>query len=172
MRPVPDIIRPNLQILFIGFNPGERSALTGHHFAGRSNRFWKLLALSGLTPCQLRPEQDRSLLDWGYGITNIVARPSRTAAEITKAEYRAGQQILLEKLQKYRPAIACFAGIGVYREFARTAAVSCGRQSLPQVPGIIEFVLPSPSGLNRIPIPEQLTYYQKLADLAVNTPAF
>ena len=165
MRPVPDIIKPDLKILFIGFNPGERSSLTGHHFAGRSNRFWKLLALAALTPYQLRPDQDNLLPSFGYGITNIVSRPSRTAAEITKEEYAAGREILYAKLCRYHPKIACFAGIGVYKQFARLSTVSCGRQDAGMVPGIIDFVLPSPSGLNRIRPDEQLSYYRLLATL-------
>lgn len=168
MRPVPDIITPGLKILFIGFNPGERSALTGHHFAGHSNRFWKLLALAALTPYQLRPDQDALLLSFGHGITNIVARPSRTAAEITKAEYAAGREILFAKLRQYQPEIACFAGIGVYKEFARLSTVSCGRQATGMIPGIIDFVLPSPSGLNRIKSADQLNYYRLLAALIAN----
>ena len=80
MNQVPDIIVPNLNILFIGYNPVARSAETGHHFAGYSNKFWKLLAAAGLTPYQFKPEEDKKLLSLGLGITNIVARPSRAAA--------------------------------------------------------------------------------------------
>lgn len=166
MHPVSDIITPGLKILFIGFNPGQRSAVTGHHFAGHSNRFWKLLALAGLTPYQLKPEQDHLLPSFGYGITNIVARPSRTAAEIAKAEYHEGRKILLEKLKHYQPKIACFAGIGVYKEFAQQSVLNCGQQASPMVRGVVDFVVPSPSGLNRIKLDEQLRYYQLLAGLS------
>ncbi|MEG6586250.1 mismatch-specific DNA-glycosylase [Dendrosporobacter sp. 1207_IL3150] len=165
MNPVPDIITTDLKILFIGFNPGERSALTGYHFAGHSNRFWKLLALSGLTPCQLRPEQDRLLLSYGYGISNIVARPSKTAAEITKDEYKEGRTILLDKLQRYQPKIACYVGIGVYKEFAQRSVVKCGIQDRNIIPKITDFIVPSPSGLNRIKLDDQLSYYQQLYGL-------
>jgi len=165
MQAVPDIIADHLRILFIGFNPGQRSAETGHHFAGHSNRFWKLLAQSGLTPVQLKPEQDTALLDLGHGITNIVARPSRTAAELSKAEYQEGRDILKQKLIHYRPRIACYAGIGVYKEFARLPVVQCGQQPHSIIPGIIDFVVPSPSGLNRMPFDKQLMYYQLLHGL-------
>jgi TDG/mug DNA glycosylase family protein len=165
MHPVPDIIAPGLKILFIGFNPGQRSAVTGHHFAGHSNRFWKLLALSGLTPYQLKPEQDSLLTTLGYGITNIVSRPSRTAAEITKAEYQAGRVILLKKIQHYQPAIACYAGIGVYKEFTGQATVHCGQQPTGVLAPVVDFVVPSPSGLNRIKLEDQLRYYRQLAGL-------
>lgn len=162
MNQVPDIIAPNLKILFIGFNPGNRSAATGHHFAGYSNKFWKLLAAAELTPYQFKPEEDGKLLALGLGITNIVARPSRAAAEITKAEYLAGRIILQEKLQLYKPRVACFAGVGVYREFMHQARVACGWQTASVVSGVADFVVPSPSGLTRIVFAEQLAYYQEM----------
>ena len=162
MNQVPDIIGPNLKILFIGFNPGSRSAETGHHFAGYSNKFWKLLAAAALTTHQFKPEEDRQLLALGLGITNIVARPTRTAAEITKAEYQEGRMVLQDKLRLYKPQVACFAGVGVYREFTRQARVACGWQTSNVVTGVADFVVPSPSGLTRIVFAEQLAYYQEL----------
>ena len=165
MNPVPDIIGTHLKILFVGFNPGLRSAITGYHFAGHSNRFWRLLAESGLTPRQLKPEESPELLSLGYGITNIVDRPSKAAAEITKAEYLEGGQNLKQKLAQFKPKIACYAGIGVYREFTAKKAVSCGLQADCFVPGVIDFVLPSPSGLNRTPFAEQLRWYCELRGL-------
>lgn len=166
MQEVPDIIRPGLTILFVGFNPGMRSAETGHHFAGYSNRFWKLLHAAGLTPRQLRPEEDGNLPAFGCGITNIVPRPTRAATEITKEEYRRGRAVLLDKLIRFRPRVACYAGIGVYRELAGAKEIACGRQPQAVAPGVIDFVVPSPSGLNRTPFAEQLRYYEELRLLA------
>lgn len=165
MREVPDIIRPGLAVLFVGFNPGLRSAATGHHFAGPSNRFWKLLHAAGLTPRQLRPEEDGELLALGLGITNIVARPTRAAAEITPEEYRAGRAVLLDKLARFRPRIACYAGIGVYQQFAAAKEVRPGRQPAPMVAGVTDFVVPSPSGLVRMAFADQLKYYVELRGL-------
>lgn len=162
MNQVPDIIGPNLKLLFIGFNPGSRSSETGHHFAGYSNKFWKLLAAAGLTPQQFKAEEDGNLLALGMGITNIVARPSRTAAEISKEEYQAGRRILQDKLAFYKPQVACYAGVGVYREFTRQPRVVCGWQTDSVVAGVADFVVPSPSGLTRILFAEQLVYYQQL----------
>jgi TDG/mug DNA glycosylase family protein len=165
MKQVPDIIKPDLLILFIGFNPGLRSAETGNHFAGHSNRFWRLLAESGLTPRQLKPDESEELLLFGLGITNIVARPSKAAAEISKAEYHEGSIILKQKLTTYRPKFACYAGIGVYREFAAKKDIVCGLQHNSVVPGIADFVVSSPSGLNRISFAEQLHWYCELRKL-------
>ena len=115
MKEVADIIRPDLKVLFIGFNPGMRSALTGHHFAGHTNKFWKLLYAARLTADQLAPNEDKQLLQFGYGILISSPRSSRTAAEISPEEYRQGRLILLAKLACFRPRIACYAGIGVYK---------------------------------------------------------
>lgn len=166
MQEVRDIIRPRLTVLFVGFNPGIRSAETGHHFAGHSNRFWKLLHAAGLTPRQLRPEEDEALLSLGLGITNIVSRPTKAAAEITREEYRLGRLALIDKLAFYRPRIACYAGIGVYREFAVLKDVACGLQHGKVVPGVTDFVVPNPSGLNRMSFNDQLRHYKELQFLA------
>jgi TDG/mug DNA glycosylase family protein len=168
MKEVRDIIAHDLIILFVGYNPGARSAEIGHHFAGYSNRFWKLLYEAGLTPRQVKPEEDDSILKLGYGITNIVARPSRTAAEITKEEYNQGRDILKQKLAEFKPRIACYEGIGVYKEFAGRVDVACGLQPSNVIEGVLDFVVSSPSGLNRIPFSEQLTHYIKLKELALH----
>lgn len=162
---VPDIVRSGLCILFVGFNPGIRSAKTGHHFAGHSNRFWKLLHASGLTSRLYTSEEDSTLLLEGYGITNIVQRPTRSAAEIKKAEYRAGAERLIRLIADLRPAIVCYEGIGVYRELTGRRAVECGPQQEPVVEGVIDFVVPSPSGLNRISWDDQLRWHRQLACL-------
>jgi TDG/mug DNA glycosylase family protein len=165
VQEVRDIVRPGLTVLFIGINPGVRSAETGHHFAGYSNRFWKLLHAAGLTPRQLKPEEDELLLSFGYGITNIVPRPTRAAAEITRDEYRQGRAALLEKISLLRPRVACFVGIGVYREYSGRKEVACGLQANAVVPGVTDFVVPNPSGLNRMPFAEQLGHFAALARL-------
>jgi TDG/mug DNA glycosylase family protein len=162
---LPDVVGRGLCILFVGFNPGIRSSQTGHHFAGYSNRFWKLLHASGLTSRLYSSEEDATLLLEGYGITNIVPRPTRSAAEIRKEEYRAGAERLIRLIEDLRPAIVCYEGIGVYRELTGMKAVECGRQHQSVVAGVIDFVVPSPSGLNRIPWDDQLKWHRQLACL-------
>lgn len=162
---VDDVIAHNLSILFIGFNPGLKSSETGCHFAGPSNRFWRLLADAGLTPRKLIPAEDQLLLTWGYGITNIVSRPTRAAAEITRQEYVAGRAELKLKLQTYKPQIACYVGIGVYQQFSGKSNIVCGLQPEPVIPGILDFVVSSPSGLNRIPLQTQLACFTELKSL-------
>jgi TDG/mug DNA glycosylase family protein len=163
MQEVRDIVRPGLTVLFVGINPGVRSAETGHHFAGHSNRFWKLLHAAGLTPRQLKPEEDELLLSFGYGITNIVPRPTKAAAEISRDEYRRGRELIREKIALLRPRVACFVGIGVYREYSGRKDADFGLQGIAVVPGVTDFVVPNPSGLNRMPFADQLGHFAALA---------
>jgi TDG/mug DNA glycosylase family protein len=165
MNPVSDIIDFELKILFIGFNPGIRSSETGHHFAGPSNRFWRLLYESGLTDVKLKPENERQLLQYGYGITNIVPRPTRAASEIAKFEYDLGRNVLKQKLESFQPRIACYVGIGVYQRFAQRQNICCGLQSESVVDLVIDFVVSSSSGLNRIPLTQQLNCFIDLRRL-------
>jgi TDG/mug DNA glycosylase family protein len=162
---VPDLLRPDLKVLFIGINPGLRSGATGHHFAGRSNRFWRFLAETGFTPVKYEAAQDFQLLEIGYGITNIVPRVTATAAELAPAELRAGAERLLTVLQGYHPAVAAYLGKVVYQYVNRQPRFEWGRQADPVVPGVVDVVLPNPSGLNRMPILEQLELYRELRGL-------
>ena len=136
-------------MLFVGINPGVRSALTGHHFAGFSNRFWKLLFLSGLVPQPLTYLDDDRLPAWGYGITNIVARATRGIDELRPEEYAAGRSRLRAKLRRYQPALVAFVGITVYRAMfpLGKGAVMLGLQQ-ERLGETSVFVLPNTSGRN------------------------
>ena len=149
MVKLADIIAPDLVVLFIGFNPSLRSAAAGHHFAGPNNRFWRILYDCGLTLRLLQASDDQQLLRWGMGLTNIVARPTQKAAQLTTADYRAGAAVLQQKLLQYRPQVACYVGFGVYRAFARHCRFSPGLQETSVVPGILDFAAASTSGWNR-----------------------
>jgi TDG/mug DNA glycosylase family protein len=153
LKPLRDAIAPAVDVLFVGINPGIRSAQTGHHFAGYSNRFWKLLFESGLVPERLTYEDDRRLPEWSYGITNLVARPTAGIDELTPAEYLAGRRRLLRKIARVRPRIVAMVGVTVYRAMFPAAR---SRQARPLLLGLQEeivhgarvFVLPNPSGRN------------------------
>ncbi|MER5862486.1 G/U mismatch-specific DNA glycosylase [Kitasatospora sp. NPDC002040] len=150
-RTVPDVVAPGLRVLFCGINPGLWSGATGQHFARPGNRFWPALHRSGFTPRQLRPEEQRELLGYGLGITNVVARTTAKADELTAEEYREGGAALVERVARLRPEALAVLGIGAYRTaFGRRGAV-VGRQSegVPAGLGGTEvWVLPNPSGLN------------------------
>ena len=144
---VPDVIGPNLKILFSGINPSLYSAAVGHHFARPGNRFWPALLASGITPRLFSPFEGNQLLDLGCGITNVVSRATVTAAELSVAEVVAGGQALVAKVHNAAPTFIAFLGITTYRAaFDRPRAV-VGRQ--PDKLGSAQvWVLPNPSGLN------------------------
>lgn len=162
MNLLPDIIGYFLKVLFIGFNPGMKSAASGHHYAGNSNSFWKLLYESGLTSVRLKPEEDVRLLELGMGSANIADRPTRSAAELTACELREGTVSLMTKLREYSPQIACYMGIGAYRIVTGQKMIKAGAQPAGLIEGITDYVCSSPSGLNRIPYPDQLSYFKGL----------
>ena len=119
-----DRIAPGLRVLFVGINPGVRSAVTGHHFAGFSNRFWKLLRESGLVPEPITYEDDSRLVEWRLGITNLIARPSPGINDLRPAEYIEGWKILSRKIRRYKPAVVALVGVTLYRAI------------LPLLPGV------------------------------------
>jgi TDG/mug DNA glycosylase family protein len=165
MKLLRDRIRPGVRVLFVGINPGIRSALTGHHFAGFSNRFWKLLYDAGLVPEPIGYQDDTRLPEWGYGITNIVPRPTPGIDTLDKSEYAAGRVRLRRKILRYRPAVVVAVGVTVFRAMfpERRGAVSLGIQ--PDVIGSSAvFVLPNPSGRNaNYSYAEMLDAYAALA---------
>ncbi|MCY0874961.1 MAG: mismatch-specific DNA-glycosylase [Firmicutes bacterium] len=165
MALVVDSLDTGLRILFIGFNPSPASETSGHPYAHRSNRFYRILYESGLTPVLHAPAEHRDMRSlYGYGFTNIVARTTRRADELSTEEYAAGRQLVIEKLERYQPFIACFVGKGVYRPYARKSQFPYGFQTIPVVNSIREFVGPATSGLVRMPLTEQVAIYRQLAD--------
>ena len=146
-KPLPDVIAPDLDILFCGINPSVLSAARGHHFARPGNRFWPALYLAGLTPRRLTPEEDGDLLEYGIGVTNIVARPTRSAAELSAAELREGAAALDEVVARYRPRVLAVLGITAWRTAFDRPKAALGRQP-ERVGGAETWVAPNPSGLN------------------------
>ena len=148
-----DRVEPGVRVLLIGINPGVRSAETGHHFAGPSNRFWKLLYASGVVPEPITHEGDVRLPEWGLGVTNLIARPSPGIDDLRPAEYLEGWQILERKIDRFRPDIVAFVGVTMYRALwkvighAEPPVITPGVQNAT-VHGARLFVLPNPSGRN------------------------
>lgn len=136
-------------MLFVGINPGVRSSLTGHHFAGFSNRFWKLLYDSRLVPEPITFADDDRLPEWGYGITNIVPRPTPGIDTLRPDEYVTGRARLRAKVRRFKPGVVAMVGVTVYRAMfsERTGTVACGLQE-ERLGESAVFVLPNPSGRN------------------------
>jgi len=136
-------------VLFVGINPGIRSALTGHHFAGFSNRFWKLLYESGLVPERITYADDDRLPDWGFGITNIVPRATPGIDTLASHEYIRGRRVLVAKIRKFHPRVVALVGVTVFRAMfpEHKGRVAAGLQT-QTLDGTAIFVLPNTSGRN------------------------
>jgi double-stranded uracil-DNA glycosylase len=148
VQSLPDIIEPGLSILFCGINPGMSAAATGHHFAGRGNRFWRVLHLAGFTPELLRPENDRRLLEYGYGLTTAVSRPTARADELSRPEIEAAASQFESKVRRYAPQIIAFLGKAAISGMSGKRDIHWGLQPAG-FGGARAWVLPNPSGLNR-----------------------
>jgi double-stranded uracil-DNA glycosylase len=146
-RTVPDVIAPNLRVLFCGINPGLYSGATGWHFARPGNRFWPTLYAAGFTTRLLAPFEEYELLDSGYGITNVVARATATADELTNEELLAGGRRLVAKVRRQRPRFLALLGIGAYRAAFERPKARLGLQA-ETISRTAIWVLPNPSGLN------------------------
>lgn len=144
---VPDLIAKDLIVLFVGINPGLYTAAIGRHFGRPGNRFWPALYASGFTPRLFSPFENSLLLDLKLGITNLVGRPTARADELTNDELRAGAKRLEAKVERWRPTVVAFVGIGPYRIVSGIKDASVGLQK-DLFGGSHAWVLPNPSGLN------------------------
>jgi double-stranded uracil-DNA glycosylase len=120
---LPDYLRPGLDIVFVGINPGAYSAKVGRYFATPRNRFWAAFNQSGIVNAgrDLGPEDDMRMNDYGIGFTDVVKRPSGSASDIRPAEFKAGAPMLQEKLLRYQPLVVCFNGLTGYKNYLRHA---------------------------------------------------
>src|SRR5579884_1936260 len=145
-----DRVRPPVRVLFVGINPGVRSDAIGHHFAGYSNRFWKLLFDARLVPEPIRAEDDGRLVEWGYGITNLVRRCTPGIDTLRREEYVAGRRVLRRKVRRLRPSIVALVGVTLYRALFDVPAATPVRFGFQaeRLEGARVFVLPNPSGRN------------------------
>ena len=173
LPPLRDRIRPGVRVLLVGINPGVRSSLTGHHFAGYSNRFWKLLHESGLVPEPVTYADDDRLPEWGFGVTNIVPRPTPGIDTLTPAEYAVGRLRLRRKIARHRPQVVAMVGVTVFRAMfpERTGPVMPGLQP-ERIAGADVFVLPNPSGRNaNYSYAEMLAAFRELKRFLGRRPA-
>jgi double-stranded uracil-DNA glycosylase len=148
LQALPDLIEPGLSLIFCGINPGMRAASSGHHFEGRSNRFWRVLHLAGFTPEQIRPEDDRTLLRYGCGLTTVVPRPTARAADLSRVEIELAADDFQRKIEHYAPRYVVFLGKMALAAITGARDIEWGLQSQP-FGGAHAWVLPNPSGLNR-----------------------
>jgi TDG/mug DNA glycosylase family protein len=145
---LPDLLAENLAVVFCGINPGLTSAIQGHHFSNRSNRFWKVLHQAGFTPHEIQPQFDTTILNYGYGLTTAVERPTVRADELSKNEFDLSIEPFRQKMAKYKPACLAFLGKPAWQAFSGSKTVQWGLQEATFCNAIV-WVLPNPSGLNR-----------------------
>lgn len=160
-------MRPGVRVLFVGINPGVRSALTNHHFAGHSNRFWKLLFDAGLVPEPITYLDDDRLPEWGFGVTNLIPRATPGIDTLFPADYRAGLVQLRRKVRRWKPRVVALVGVTLYRfvfGIPSRVAVDVGEQGVT-FEGARVFVLPNPSGRNA-----NFSYAEMRAAYAALTP--
>ena len=165
---------PDLRVLFVGINPSLRSAEVGHHFARPGNRFWATLHASGWTPSRMGPEEDGDLPAHGVGVTNLVSRPTRAAAELTEQELRDGAKELEQTVRLYEPTLVAIVGLTAYRIAFDRPRAGVGLQ-VGEIGGRPVWVLPNPSGLNARYRPARLAQLyaeaRRFADALGGAPA-
>jgi len=143
-----DLLRKDLDVVFCGINPALSAARAGHHFSSPNNRFWRVLHLAGFTPHLIRPENDSTILQYGYGLMAAVERPTVRASDLTSHEFHEAARELERKLRRYRPRYLAFLGKPAFAAIFRKGSVDWGQQFM-RLCGAEVWVLPNPSGLNR-----------------------
>jgi TDG/mug DNA glycosylase family protein len=163
-----DVLVEKPRILFVGINPGLRSGLLGHHFAGPGNPFWRLLAAAKLTPCLLRPDEDSRLAEFGLALTNLCARPTRAASELSRDEMESGRRTLRRKIARLSPKVVAFVGLTIYQAYFAHKESGGAGPKVEQISGARVYVVPNPSGLNAsFPgFAHKLRWYRALARFA------
>ncbi|REC60195.1 G/U mismatch-specific DNA glycosylase [Chryseobacterium pennae] len=156
-----DIITSNLNVIFCGINPGLKSSNDGHHFSGRSNRFWKVLHLSGFTPYEIEAVNDTVILEFGCGLTTAVARATSRADELSKEEFDDALETFKAKITEFQPQYVAFLGKAAYKAFSKKKEIQWGQQP-EDFCGAKVWVLPNTSGLNRgFSLDDLVAYYKE-----------
>ena len=179
---LPDYLRPGLDLVFVGINPGLYSVQKGHYFARKTSRFWPAFSASRLSERlrrelgldTLQPEHDSLLTQFGIGLTDVIKRPSANAGELEPAEFTKWAPILLEKIHRYAPRVACFHGLTGFRPFLRIALHSDRLPILGPQPEMISktqlFVVPNPSPANaHFTLADQISWYDRLSEFLVSS---
>jgi len=169
-KTLPDVIGPEMRVLFCGINPGLYTAAVGHHFARPGNRFWPALYGSGFTDQLLSPFAERELLKLRLGITNVVAHATASASELTKEDFVKGGSALKAKVRRYRPRIIAILGVGAFRQAFAQPKAMIGEQAVRIVNARV-WVLPNPSGLNaNYQLPDLVKLFRELRQAADKYP--
>ena len=169
MRTLPDYLRKGMKLVIVGCNPAESSARVGHYYAGRGNPFWELLYESGVVPEPLEYRDDKRMIEFGIGMTDLVKRPTKGIEDLTRQEFAEGRFVLSQKLEEFTPRVIAFHGKTTYEQYAQRRCRLGLQEDL--LYGARVFVLPSTSGKNAIGRAEKLRHFRGLARLLVRVEA-
>jgi len=167
MKTLPDYLRKGMKLVIVGCNPSESSVRAGHYYAGRGNQFWPMLFESGVVPEPFDYPDDRRIIEFGIGLTDLVKRPTKGIEELTREDFAEGRFVLSQKLEEFAPRVVAFNGKTVYDQFAqRKCKYGLQKQLLY---GAQVYVLPSTSGQNAQGKSDKLKHFRKLAQLVQRT---
>ena len=163
MRTLPDYLRKGMRLVIVGCNPAESSVRVGHYYAGRANQFWPLLYEAGVVPEPLEYRDDKRVIEFGIGMTDLVKRPTKGIDELSRQDFAEGRVVLSQKLEEFTPRVVAFHGKVTYEQFAqRRCRLGLQKELLY---GARVYVLPSTSGKNAIRRGEKLKQFRGLAKL-------
>ena len=163
MKTLPDYLRKGMKLVIVGCNPSESSVRAGHYYAGRGNQFWPMLYESGVVPEPFDYPDDRRVIEFGIGLTDLVKRPTRDVEELNREDFAEGRIVLAQKLEEFAPRVVAFNGKLTYEQFAqRKCRYGLQKGSLY---GAQIYVLPSTSGQNARGKAERVKHFRNLARL-------
>ncbi len=163
MKTLPDYLRKGMKLVIVGCNPSESSVRAGHYYSGRTNQFWPTLYDSGIVPEPFDYPDDRRIIEFGIGLTDLVKKPTKTVEELKREDYAEGRIVLSQKLEEYAPKFVAFNGKHVYEQFAQRKCNFGLQKGL--LYGAQVFVLPSTQGETSRNKSERMKHFRKLAQL-------
>jgi len=163
MKTLPDHLRKGMKLVIVGCNPTESSVRTGHYYSGRENPFWPVLYDTGVIPEPLEYRDDKRIIEFAIGLTDLVKRPTRTIEELTREDYAEGRIVLSQKLGDFLPRAIAFNGKNVYEQFAQRRAKLGLQKDL--LYGANVYVLPATDAQHSQVSKERVFHFRKLAAL-------
>ena len=163
MRTLPDHLRKGMKLVIVGCNPTDSSVRVGHYYAGRDNPFWTILFESGVVPEPFDYHDDKRVIEFGIGLTDLVKRPSKTPDELSREDFAEGRIVLSQKLEEFAPRVVAFNGKLTYEQFAQRKC-KFGLQKQPLY-GARVYVLPATPGPQATNKSEKMQHFRKLAQL-------
>jgi mismatch-specific thymine-DNA glycosylase len=167
MKTLPDYLRKGMKLVIVGCNPSESSVRAGHYYAGRNNQFWPTLFESGVVPEPFDYPDDRRIIEFGIGLTDLVKRPTKEVEELKREDFAEGRIVLSQKLEEFAPRVVAFNGKMVYEQFSQRKCKFGLQKEL--LYGARVYVLPATGGQSTNTKKDRLKYFRGLARLVDQT---